>query len=78
MRLLKPMITRKMVAAVDVVVSLLPTMHFSVACVARGLTVTKPNQDANMATSADFDTLRLMEQPSKKSRKRWCEGSLVS
>ena len=36
------MITRKMVAAVDVVVSLLPTMHFSVACVARGLTVTKP------------------------------------
>ena len=31
-----------------------------------------------MATNADFDTLRLMGQPSKKSRKRWCEGSLVS
>ena len=41
MRLLKPLIT-KIVVTVAVVVSLLPTMHFSVACDARGLTVTEP------------------------------------
>ena len=44
----KPLITSKMVAAVSVVVSLLPTMHFSVACVARGLTLTEPTTPASI------------------------------
>ena len=48
MRLLKPLITSKKVATVAVVVSLLPTMHFSVACVARGLTVTEPTTPASV------------------------------
>ena len=48
MQLLKPLITSKKVATVAVVVSLLPTTHFSVACAARGLTVTEPTTPASV------------------------------
>ena len=39
--------------------------------------VTSLNQDANMATNVDSDTLRLMVSPAKKSKKGGAKGSVA-
>ena len=48
-------------------------MSFSLTCVS----TTNLYQDAHMAKNADSDTLRLMGQPSKKSKKSGVKGSVA-